>query len=104
PSAARLWRSRLGDPSRHGRDAHPKAAQGSYFPGFLELRRMAEKALTVAVVVAVGVNADGRQEVLGLDIGPSEAETFWTAFPAQACPAWPERREACRLRRPWRIS
>jgi transposase-like protein len=27
-----------------------------------------------------GVNADGRREVLGLDIGPSEAETFWTAF------------------------
>jgi putative transposase len=32
------------------------------------------------VSVAVGVNSDGRREVLGLDIGPSEAETFWTAF------------------------
>jgi putative transposase len=30
--------------------------------------------------VAVGVNSDGRREVLGLDIGPSEAETFCTAF------------------------
>jgi len=30
--------------------------------------------------MAVGVNADGRREVLGMDIGPSEAETFWTAF------------------------
>ena len=29
---------------------------------------------------AVGVNADGRREVLGMDIGPSEAETFWTDF------------------------
>lgn len=29
---------------------------------------------------AVGVNSDGRREVLGMDIGPSEAETFWTAF------------------------
>jgi putative transposase len=29
---------------------------------------------------AVGVNSDGRREVLGLDIGPSEAEPFWTAF------------------------
>jgi transposase-like protein len=28
------------------------------------------------VIVAVGVNSDGRREVLGLDIGPSEAETF----------------------------
>jgi transposase-like protein len=34
----------------------------------------------VAVIVAVGVNSDGRREVLGLEIGPSEAETFWTAF------------------------
>jgi putative transposase len=34
----------------------------------------------VAVIVAVGVNSDGRREILGLDIGPSEAETFWTAF------------------------
>jgi transposase-like protein len=134
----------------------PRLRKGSYFPGFLEPRRMAEKALTaviqeayiqgistrsvddlvkamgmsgisksqvsrlceeidqrvkafldrpiegdwpylwidatyvkvrqdgrivsVAVIVAVGVNADGRREVLGMDIGPSEAETFWTAF------------------------
>jgi len=26
------------------------------------------------------VNTDGRREVLGMDVGPSEAETFWTAF------------------------
>ena len=134
----------------------PKLRKGSYFPGFLEPRRMAEKALTaviqeayihgistrsvddlvqamggtgisksqvsrlceeidervnafldrpiegewpylwidatyvkvreagrivsVAVIVAVGVNNDGRREVLGMDVGPSEAETFWTAF------------------------
>jgi len=134
----------------------PRLRKGSYFPGFLEPRRMAEKALTaviqeayiqgistrsvddlvkamgasgvsksqvsrlceeidervkaflerpiegdwpslwidatyvkvrqqgrvvsVAVIVAVGANSDGRREVLGLDIGPSEAETFWTAF------------------------
>ena len=32
------------------------------------------------MIVAVGVNSDGRREILGLDIGPSEAETFWTAF------------------------
>jgi putative transposase len=134
----------------------PKLRKGSYFPSFLEPRRMAEKALTaviqeayvhgvstrsvddlikamggtgvsksqvsrlceeidervnafldrplegewpyvwldatyvkvrrnnrivsVAVIVAVGVNGDGRREVLGMDIGPSEAETFWTEF------------------------
>src|SRR4051812_17955468 len=38
------------------------------------------RVVPVAVIVAVGVNSDGRREVLGLDIGPSEAEPFWTAF------------------------
>jgi transposase-like protein len=38
------------------------------------------RIVSVAVIVAVAVNADGRREVLGLDIGPSEAEPFWTAF------------------------
>jgi len=134
----------------------PKLRKGSYFPGFLEPRRLAEKALTaviqeayiqgvstrsvddlvkamgmsgisksqvsrlceeiddrvktflerpiegdwpyiwidatylkvrqngrivsVAVIIAVGVNADGRREVLGMDIGASEAAPFWTEF------------------------
>jgi transposase-like protein len=134
----------------------PKLRKGSYFPAFLEPRRMAEKALTaviqeayiqgvstravddlvkalglsgvsksqvsrlgeeidgrvktflerpiegdwpylwidatyvkvrqngrivsVAVTIAVAVNTDGRREVLGMDIGASEAETFWTEF------------------------
>jgi transposase-like protein len=148
----RVWETRAGAVELR----IPKLRQGSYFPGFLEPRRMAEKALTaviqeayihgvstravddlvkalgmsgvsksqvsrlcaeidervtafltrplegdwpylwidatylkvrqngrivsVAVIVAVGVNADGRREVLGMDIGPSEAEPFWTAF------------------------
>jgi putative transposase len=38
------------------------------------------RIVSVAVIVAVGVNADGRREVLGMDIGLSEAETSWTAF------------------------
>jgi len=38
------------------------------------------RIVSVAVIVAVGVNGDGRREVLGMDIGPSEAETFWTGF------------------------
>jgi transposase-like protein len=42
--------------------------------------RQASRVVSVAVIVAVGVNSDGRREVLGMDIGPSEAETFWTAF------------------------
>ena len=134
----------------------PKLRKGSYFPGFLEPRRTAEKALTaviqeayvqgistrsvdelvkamgldgvsksqvsrlcaeidervqtflhrpiegewpylwldatyvkarrdhhivsVAVIVAVAVNTDGRREVLGMTTGNSEAEPFWTEF------------------------
>jgi putative transposase len=42
--------------------------------------RQDHRIVSVAVIVAVGVNTDGRREVLGLDIGPSEAETFWTEF------------------------
>jgi len=148
----RLWETRAGTVELR----IPKLRKGSYFPGFLEPRRMAEKALTaviqeayvqgistrsvddlvkalgmsgisksqvsrlcgeiddkvhtflnrplegewpyiwldatylkvrqngrivsVAVIIAVGVNGDGRREVLGLAIGPSEAETFWTEF------------------------
>jgi transposase-like protein len=134
----------------------PKLRRGSYFPAFLEPRRLAEKALTaviqeayiqgistrsvddlvkamgmegisksqvsrlcgeidervqtflsrpiegewpyvwldatyvkarrdhhivsVAVIVAVGVNTDGRREVLGMTVGHSEAEPFWVEF------------------------
>ena len=148
----RLWETRAGTVELR----IPKLRKGSYFPGFLEPRRMAEKALTaviqeayvqgvstrsvddlvkamgmsgisksqvsrlcgeiddkiktfldrplegdwpyvwldatylkvrqdgrivsVAVIIAVGVNGAGRRKVLGLTIGASEAETFWTDF------------------------
>jgi putative transposase len=38
------------------------------------------RIVSVAVIVAVAVNSDGRREVLGIAIGASEAETFWTEF------------------------
>ena len=148
----RAWETRAGTVELR----IPKLRTGSYFPGFLEPRRMAEKALTaviqeayiqgistrsvddlvkalgmtgisksqvsrlceeidekveafldrpiegdwpylwidatyvkvrqngrivsVAVIIAVGVNSDGRREVLGMEIGASEAEPFWTGF------------------------
>jgi transposase-like protein len=148
----RVWETRAGTIELR----IPKLRKGSYFPGFLEPRRLAEKALTaviqeayiqgistrsvddlvkalgmtgisksqvsrlcedidervdefldrriegdwpyiwidatyvkvrqngrivsVAVIIAVGVNKDGRREVLGMAIGASEAETFWTEF------------------------
>ena len=46
---------------------------------YIKVRRN-RRIVSVAVIVAVGVNTDGRREVLGMDIGPSEAETFWTEF------------------------
>ena len=42
--------------------------------------RQGGRIVSVAAIVAVAVNAQGRREVLGLAIGPSEAETFWTDF------------------------
>jgi hypothetical protein len=33
-----------------------------------------------AVVIATGVTADGNREVLGVDVGDSEDELFWTGF------------------------
>lgn len=42
--------------------------------------REAGRIVSVAVIVAVGVNADGRREVLGVATGASEAEVFWKAF------------------------
>ena len=34
----------------------------------------------VSVAVIIGVNGDGRREVLGMEIGTSEAEPIWTEF------------------------
>jgi putative transposase len=42
--------------------------------------RQSGRIVSVAVIVAVAVNSAGRREVLGLSIGASEAETFWTEF------------------------
>ncbi len=42
--------------------------------------RQAGRIVSVAVIIAVAVNTDGRREVLGLEVGPSEAEPFWTSF------------------------
>ncbi len=42
--------------------------------------REAGRIVSVAVIIAVAVNTDGVREVLGMAIGPSEAEPFWTGF------------------------
>jgi putative transposase len=42
--------------------------------------REAGRIVSTAVILAVGVNSDGRREVLGIATGASEAEPFWKAF------------------------
>jgi putative transposase len=42
--------------------------------------RQAGRIVSIAVILAVGVNTDGVREILGLATGPSEAEPFWTDF------------------------
>jgi putative transposase len=42
--------------------------------------REAGRIVSVAVIIATAVNTDGVREVLGMAVGPSEAEPFWTAF------------------------
>ena len=46
---------------------------------YLKVRR-GGRIVSVAVIIAIGVNTDGRREVLGLEIGTSEAEPIWTEF------------------------
>jgi transposase-like protein len=42
--------------------------------------RQSGRIVSVATIIAVAVNTEGRREVLGLATGPSEAEPFWTEF------------------------
>ena len=38
------------------------------------------RIVSVAAIIAMAVDTDGRREIVGLGIGPSEAEPFWSAF------------------------
>ena len=38
------------------------------------------RIVSVAAIIAVAVNTDGKREIVGLHIGPSEAEVFWSDF------------------------
>jgi transposase-like protein len=54
------------------------------------------RIVSVAVIIATGVNADGRREVLGMAIGASEGDVL-DRVPALARTAWTAWREARRL-------
>lgn len=46
---------------------------------YVKVRRN-QRIVSVGVIIAFGINTDGRLELLSMDIGPSEAGTFWTKF------------------------
>src|SRR6201998_1656201 len=43
-------------------------------------QREGGRIVSVAAIIPVAANTDGRREIVGLHIGPSEAETFWLSF------------------------
>src|SRR4029079_19326296 len=38
------------------------------------------RIVSVAAIIAVAVDTEGKREIVGLHIGPSEAEPFWSAL------------------------
>ncbi len=57
------------------------------------------RIVSVAAIIAVAVNTEGKREIVGLGLGPSEAETFWSGFLKGLAPTGPARRQAGDLRR-----
>src|SRR6188472_1999135 len=47
---------------------------------YLHVRNQTSQVVSMAVVVATGITAEGNREILGVDIGDSEDETFWRGF------------------------
>jgi transposase-like protein len=43
-------------------------------------QRQGGRIVSVAAIIAVAANTEGRREIIGLGVGPSEAETFWMDF------------------------
>src|SRR5215212_9099868 len=42
--------------------------------------REGSRIVSVAAIIAVAVNTEGRREIVGLGLGPCEAEPFWSGF------------------------
>src|SRR3712207_514431 len=60
----------------------PLSGEGPYLwldATYLKVRE-GGRIVSVAAIIAVAANTDGRREIIGLGIGPSEAETFWATF------------------------
>ncbi|HZS94797.1 MAG TPA: IS256 family transposase [Chloroflexota bacterium] len=62
--------------SRHLDGPYPYIWLDATFPKV----RQDGRVISMALVIAIGVNARGEREVLGLDVGPSESGAFWLSF------------------------
>jgi len=62
--------------------------------------RVNHRVVSQAIVVAIGVSADGRREVLGMDVGDSEDGAFLDSVPTWAQSPWPRRCSTRHLRCP----
>ena len=43
-------------------------------------QREGGRIIIVAAIIAIAANTEGKREIVGLHIGPLEAETFWATF------------------------
>ena len=69
--------------TRSARAAGPRARSAGWVAGSTSAWARswaAPKYVNVVVIAAAGVNTEGQREVLGLKVGASEAEPFWTEF------------------------
>ncbi len=69
--------------TRSARAACPRARSAGWVAGSTSAWARswaAPKYVNVVVIAAAGVNTEGQREVLGLKVGASEAEPFWTEF------------------------
>jgi putative transposase len=63
-----------------GRDLSEQAMPYVFLDATYCKARVGGRVVSRAVVIATGVAADGRREVLGCAVGDSESEDFWTEF------------------------
>jgi putative transposase len=72
--------SALDDKVRQFRERSLSQSRYVWVDALYEKVRIDDRVESMAVVIATGVNREGRREVLGFDVIPVESEEGWTAF------------------------
>jgi len=70
----------LDDKVRQFRERALQESRYVWVDALYEKVRVDDRVESMAVVIAIGVNGEGRREVLGFDVIPAESEEGWTAF------------------------